>query len=121
MSLVVQKYGGTSVGTVERIKAVAERVSQTRARGEQVVVVVSAMAGETDRLFKLAGELSEQPNPRETDVLVSTGEQVSAALLAIRLEMLGHASTSFLAHQTAPFDRFQSRPREDQVGRIASA
>jgi aspartate kinase len=99
MALVVQKYGGTSVGSVDRIKAVAERVSRTRERGNHVVVVVSAMAGETNRLFKLAGELSDAPNPRETDVLVATGEQVSAALLAIRLQALGHGSTSFLAHQ----------------------
>jgi aspartate kinase len=99
MALVVQKYGGTSVGSVDRIKAVAERVSRTRERGNHVVVVVSAMAGETNRLFKLAGELSDAPNPRETDVLVATGEQVSAALLAIRLQALGQGSTSFLAHQ----------------------
>src|SRR5690348_11704774 len=99
MALVVQKYGGTSVGSVDRIKAVAERVSRTRERGNHVVVVVSAMAGETNRLFKLAGELCDSPSPRETDVLVATGEQVSAALLAIRLQALGHGSTSFLAHQ----------------------
>ncbi len=99
MSLVVQKYGGTSVGSIERIKAVAERVVESRKRGNDLVVVVSAMAGETNRLFKLAQELSEMPNPRETDVLVSTGEQVSAALLAIRLEALGYPTVSFLAHQ----------------------
>lgn len=99
MGLVVQKYGGTSVGSVERIKAVAERVSKRRHSGSDLVVVVSAMAGETNRLFKLASELSDSPNPRETDVLVATGEQVSAALLAIRLQTLGIPSTSFLAHQ----------------------
>ncbi len=99
MSLVVQKYGGTSVGSVERIKAVAERVAQARNRGDALVVVVSAMAGETNRLFKLAEELSEMPSARETDALVATGEQVSAALLAIRLESLGCPSVSFLAHQ----------------------
>jgi aspartate kinase len=99
MGLVVQKYGGTSVGTVDRIKSVAERVLQTHRRGDAVVVVVSAMAGETNRLFKLASELSESPNARETDVLVATGEQVSAALLAIRLTALGLQSSSFLAHQ----------------------
>jgi aspartate kinase len=99
MSLVVQKYGGTSVGSIERIKAVAERVVESRKRGNDLVVVVSAMAGETNRLFKLAQELSDVPNPRETDVLVSTGEQVSAALLAIRLEALGYPAVSFLAHQ----------------------
>jgi aspartate kinase len=99
MGLVVQKYGGTSVATVDRIKAVAQRVCATRERGDTVVVVVSAMAGETNRLFKLASELSDAPNARETDVLVATGEQVSAALLAIRLTSMGHPCSSFLAHQ----------------------
>lgn len=99
MSLIVQKYGGTSVGSPERIRAVADRVVRARARGDQLVVVVSAMAGETNRLFKLAEELSDAPNPRETDVLVATGEQVSAALLAIRLQALGCPAISFLAHQ----------------------
>ena len=99
MGLVVQKYGGTSVGTVDRIKAVAERVCAAQSKGNGVVVVVSAMAGETNRLFKLASELSEAPNARETDVLVATGEQVSAALLAIRLNSLGFSCASFLAHQ----------------------
>jgi aspartate kinase len=99
MGLVVQKYGGTSVGTVDRIKAVAERVCSAKTKGNGIVVVVSAMAGETNRLFKLASELSEAPNARETDVLVATGEQVSAALLAIRLNSLGFSCASFLAHQ----------------------
>src|ERR1700724_2037209 len=99
MGLVVQKYGGTSVGTVDRIKSVADRVSLAPQRGDAVVVVVSAMAGETNRLFALAGELSESPNARETDVLVATGEQVSAALLAIRLQSMGHPTVSFLAYQ----------------------
>jgi aspartate kinase len=99
VSLIVQKYGGTSVGSVERIKNVAERVARTRAGGDRVAVVVSAMAGETNRLFGLAREISDSPDPRETDVLVSTGEQVSAALLAIRLRALGCPAVSFLAHQ----------------------
>src|SRR5579885_2641765 len=99
MALIVQKYGGTSVGSIERIKVVAERVSRCKRKGDRLVVVVSAMAGETNRLFKLASELSDAPNPRETDVLVATGEQVSAALLAIRLEALGYPTVSFLAHQ----------------------
>ena len=99
MALIVQKYGGTSVGSIERIKAVAERVGRSRAKGDQVVVVVSAMAGETNRLFQLAEQLCETPNPRETDVLVSTGEQVSAALLAIRLQALGYPTVSLLGHQ----------------------
>jgi aspartate kinase len=99
MALVVQKYGGTSVGSTERIKAVADRVARARARGDRMVVVVSAMAGETNRLFALAGELSDNPSARETDVLVATGEQVSAALLAIRLRALGYPTVSFLAYQ----------------------
>lgn len=99
MALVVQKYGGTSVGSIERIKAVADRVAKSRDGGDRLVVVVSAMAGETNRLFQLAADLSESPNPRETDVLVATGEQVSAALLAIRLQSMGHPTVSFLAFQ----------------------
>ncbi|MGH7836786.1 MAG: aspartate kinase [Candidatus Binataceae bacterium] len=99
MALVVQKYGGTSVGSVERIKAVADRVVRARAQGDQLVVVVSAMAGETNRLFALSEQLSDAPNPRETDVLVATGEQVSAALVAIRLRALGCPTVSFLAYQ----------------------
>jgi aspartate kinase len=99
VALIVQKYGGTSVGSIDRIKAVAERVARSRAFGNQLVIVVSAMAGETNRLFKLAAQLSDAPNTRETDVLVATGEQVSAALLAIRLQALGYPTVSFLAHQ----------------------
>jgi len=99
VALIVQKYGGTSVGSIERIKAVAERVARVRATGNRLVVVVSAMAGETNRLFRLAAQLSDSPHPRETDVLVATGEQVSAALLALRLQALGHPTISFLAHQ----------------------
>jgi aspartate kinase len=99
VSLIVQKYGGTSVGSAERIRAVAERVAKVHARGDRIAVVVSAMAGETNRLFGLAREMGEAPDPRETDVLVSTGEQVSAALLSIRLRALGCPAVSFLAHQ----------------------
>lgn len=99
VSLIIQKYGGTSVGSLERIKAVAEKVAQVHKNGYQLVVVVSAMAGETNRLFKLAEQLSDSPYPRETDVLVATGEQVSAALLAIRLRALGYPTVSFLAYQ----------------------
>jgi len=99
MSVIVQKYGGTSVGTLERIQAVAERVGRTHAGGHQVVVVVSAMAGETNRLLELAGKLSAQPAEREVDVLLSTGEQESAALLAIALQERGRKARSFLGHQ----------------------
>ncbi len=99
MALIVQKYGGTSVGTPTRIKAVAERVAATRAAGNDVIAVVSAMAGETNRLLGLAGEVSSQPDARETDVLLATGEQVSVALLAMALHDLHVPAQSFLGHQ----------------------
>jgi aspartate kinase len=99
MSLIVQKYGGTSVGSVERIQAVAQRVGRTAAAGHQVVVVVSAMAGETNRLLELAGKLAPQPAEREVDVLLATGEQGAAALLSIALQQAGRPARSFLGHQ----------------------
>ena len=85
MALIVQKYGGTSVGSTERIEAVAQRVKRWHGQGHRVVVVVSAMSGETNRLIALAKAITETPNPRELDVLVSTGEQVTIALLAMAL------------------------------------
>lgn len=99
MSLLVQKYGGTSVGTVERIQAVAERVYNTVQQGHQLVVVVSAMSGETNRLIGLANEISNQPLPREHDVLVSTGEQVTTALLCMALAELGQEARSYTGRQ----------------------
>ena len=99
MALIVQKYGGTSVGSVERIKAVARRVAETRAAGHGVIVVVSAMAGETNRLFDLASAVAGQPDPREVDVLVATGEQVSVALVAMALLEIGVPARSLLGHQ----------------------
>jgi len=99
MALVVKKFGGTSVGSIDRIKKVADHVARARAAGDDIVVVVSAMAGETNRLFGLAGELCEAPDARETDVLVASGEQVSSALLAIRLGAIGCPAVSLLAHQ----------------------
>ena len=99
MSLVVQKYGGTSVGSLDRIRMVAERVAETYREGHQVIVVVSAMAGETDRLLSMGWELSDRPADREMDVLVASGEQVSAALLAIQLNELGVSTRSMLGHQ----------------------
>ncbi len=99
MSLIVQKYGGTSVGTIEKIRVVAERAVKTKEEGHSVVVVVSAMAGETDRLIDLAHEMTANPVGREYDVLVSTGEQVSVALLAMAIQSLGHGAVSFLGHQ----------------------
>ncbi len=97
--LIVQKYGGTSVGSIERIKGVAQRVAATRDAGHQVAVVVSAMSGETNRLLGLAKQIAAQPDERESDVLVSTGEQVTVALLAMALKDLGHSAFSLLGHQ----------------------
>ncbi|MGB9627282.1 MAG: aspartate kinase [Thermodesulfobacteriota bacterium] len=99
MALVVQKYGGTSVGDIERIKNVAQRVIRTKNEGNQVVVVVSAMAGETDRLIRLAQQVTPTPDERELDVLISTGEQVSIALLAMALKAMGADSKSYVAFQ----------------------
>jgi aspartate kinase len=99
VALVVQKYGGTSVGSIERIRAVAERIATARRAGNRIVAVVSAMAGETNRLLDLAGRLAPRPDDREVDVLLSTGEQSSAALLAIAMHALGVPARSFLGHQ----------------------
>lgn len=97
--LIIQKYGGTSVGSVERIKGVAQRVAATKDAGHQVAVVVSAMSGETNRLLALAKEVSARPDERESDVLMSTGEQVSVALLAMALKDMGYPAFSMLGHQ----------------------
>jgi aspartate kinase len=99
MALIVQKYGGTSVGTVEKIKNVAKRVARTKEQGNDVVVVVSAMSGETNRLLGLANQLSEMPNERELDVVASTGEQVTIGLLAIALTEMGCKAKSFCGFQ----------------------
>lgn len=97
--LIVQKFGGTSVGTIERIQAVARRVAAAREAGFDVVVVASAMSGETNRLIALGQQLAPRPDPREMDALVATGEQVSVALLAIALTQIGVPARSFLGHQ----------------------
>ena len=99
MALIVQKFGGTSVGTLERIRGVATRAIATQKRGHDVVVIVSAMAGETNRLLKLAHDCVEVPDGREMDSLASTGEQVSAALTAMAIHGQGGASRSLLGHQ----------------------
>lgn len=99
MALLVQKFGGTSVGTAERIKAVAEKVKATRDAGNQVVVVVSAMSGETNRLVELANAIQSPPSPREFDVLLSTGEQVTIALLSMALEEIGCPARSYTGAQ----------------------
>ena len=101
MALIVQKYGGTSVGSVERIKNVAKRVAKARAEGHDVVVVVSAMSGETTRLVALAQEIQEIPDPREFDVILSTGEQVTIGLLAMALKSIGVEAKSYTGWQVA--------------------
>ena len=99
MSLIVQKYGGTSVGSVERIQAVAEKVAAARKAGDDIVVVVSAMSGETDRLTGLANAISDKPVAREMDVLLSTGEQVTIALLSMALDKIGQPARSYTGSQ----------------------
>ena len=99
MALIVQKYGGTSVGTVERIKNVAKRVERFRDQGDDVIVVVSAMSGETNRLIGLAQEAHENPPAREPDVLVTTGEQVTIALLSMVLQADGYDARSYTGGQ----------------------
>jgi aspartate kinase len=99
MALIVQKYGGTSVGDVDRIKNVARRVTLARAAGHDVVVVVSAMAGETDRLIGLAQKMAERPDERELDVILATGEQVSIGLLSLAIQGLGYRARSFTGSQ----------------------
>jgi len=99
MALIVQKFGGTSVGTIECIQAVADKVIETKKQGHQVVVVVSAMRGETDRLLSLAKSLSHTPSPRELDVLLSTGEQVTISLLSMALEEKGYPAVSYTGGQ----------------------
>ncbi len=120
MGLVVQKYGGTSVGTIERIKAVADRVVRTRDAGNRIVVVVSAMAGETNRLFKLASELSEAPSARETDVLVATG-RAGLGRAARDSSPVDGASDGFLSRiSDEPDDRLESWPRANQIRAMRS-
>jgi aspartate kinase len=97
--LIVQKYGGTSVGSIERMKNVAARCLATQRAGHKVAVVVSAMSGETNRLLKLAAEIQDDPNDREVDVIVSTGEQVSVGLVALAIRASGGKARSFLGHQ----------------------
>lgn len=99
MALLVHKYGGTSVGSIERINAVADRIIQTVQQGHQLVVVVSAMSGETNRLINLANQLDSSPSSRELDVLMTTGEQVTASLLSIALVSRGYSAISLIADQ----------------------
>lgn len=99
MALFVQKYGGTSVGSVERLRSVAERIAATQQQGHQVVVVVSAMGHETDRLIELARALQRHPDPREYAILVTAGEQISSALLTMALMNLGCLARSYSGSQ----------------------
>ncbi len=99
MALIVQKYGGTSVGTVEKIENVAEKIIASRDAGHDVVVVVSAMSGETNRLIEMANQITDKPEPREYDVLVATGEQVTIALLSMALNKRGYPARSYTGPQ----------------------
>src|SRR5271165_4907053 len=103
MALIVQKYGGTSLGSSDRIKNVAARVAKYRAQGDQVVVVVSAMSGVTDNLLKLAKEIMPLPNERELDMLLATGEQTTIALTAIALHSLEVPAISLTGAQAGIF------------------
>jgi aspartate kinase len=116
MALIVQKYGGTSVGSLEKIKNVAKKVIDFHKQGNQMVIVLSAMAGQTDGLIKLAHELNEDPNPRELDVLMATGEQVSVALFAIAVKSMGYDARSLLGFQAAIYtDNLFGKARIHQV------
>lgn len=99
MALIVQKYGGTSVGSIERIKAVAQRVIELCKQGNRLVIVLSAMSGQTDALIQLSKEVTDAPDPRELDVLMATGEQVSVSLFAIAVKSMGYDCCSILGFQ----------------------
>jgi len=121
MALIVQKYGGTSVGSIEKIKAVARRVIEYHQKGDQMVVVLSAMAGQTDGLIRLANDMVDDPDPRELDVLISTGEQVSVALLAMAIKSMGFDACSLLGFQAAIHtnDSYgMARVQDIETGRI---
>jgi aspartate kinase len=116
MALIIQKYGGSSVGTPERIQAVAERVIRTRKEGDEVVVVLSAMSGETDRLLALAHTMSATPDERELDLLLSTGERVTIALLAMALKARGYPARSLTGRQVGIVtDDVHTRARIERV------
>ena len=118
MRLFVQKFGGTSVGTIERIEHVADLVKASREQGHDVVVVVSAMSGETNRLIDLAKQVMPKPTPRELDVLMSTGEQVTIALLAMALEKRGCPARSYTGGQVpVQTDETHNKARIESVGR----
>lgn len=117
MALVVQKFGGTSVGSIDKIRNVARRVAMSKDEGNDVIVVVSAMAGETDRLVDLVGEITDLPDEREYDQIVSSGEQVSIGLLAITLQGMGYDARSFLGYQVPVYtDDAHARARIKEIG-----
>src|SRR5271169_2354291 len=116
MMLIVQKYGGTSVANTDRIKAVAERVVRTAEEGNEVVVVVSAMSGETDKLINLAHQVSSNPSDREMDLLLSSGERITSALTAIAIEELGHKAMALTGRQMGIItDTFHTRARIEKI------
>ena len=116
MSLIVQKYGGTSVADIARIKIIAEMIAAEKKSGKDVVVVVSAMAGETDKLISLAHQVTDEPDDREFDMLLSSGEVVSIALLAMALNSLGYKSESFTGSQVGIItDAFHTRARIKKI------
>ncbi len=124
MALVVQKYGGTSVGDLERIRKVAERVARTQKEGHRVVVVVSAMSGETDRLIAMAHKITAAPDEREMDMLLSTGERVTIALLAVTLQSMGIKARSFTGRQAGFLtDSVHTKARIERIdaGRVSQA
>ncbi len=117
MALIVQKYGGSSVANIECIEFVAQKIAAQQAKGHKIIVVVSAMYGETDRLDKLARQISKRPSTRELDVLLATGEQISVALLTMALQKLGCKAKSFLGHQIPIVtDEAYSRARIFEIG-----
>jgi aspartate kinase len=116
VALIVQKYGGTSVGTIERIKAVADRVVRTAKAGNKVVVVVSAMSGETDKLIGLAHQISPSPNEREMDMLLSSGERITSALTAMAVEALGLGAKAMTGRQAGIItDKFHTKARIERI------
>ena len=114
MRLIVQKYGGTSVGTPERIRNVARRLVETQREGCRVVAVISAMAGVTDELIKLAHEMSPHPTERELDILLATGEHAAAALIAMAVNALGGRAISVDRRAGGNFNRSQSHQGPDR-------
>ncbi len=124
MALIVQKYGGTSIGTLDRIKIVAKRIAKRRREGSSLVIVVSAMSGETNRLTKMASQITDNPNEREMDMLLSTGERVTIPLLAMALQELGCAAQSFTGRQVGIMTNSvhtQARIEEIRADRLKSA